>query len=64
MPIEREILSMFELGRKPSQVILVVFFLSKIAKITKDECTHRSTNLFDALISTVARLPLLFGYTP
>ena len=24
VPIEREILSMFELGRKPSQVILVV----------------------------------------
>ena len=50
MPIEKEILNMLELGRKPSQVILVVFFQSKIAKIAKDKCTHRSTNTFDASI--------------
>ena len=29
LPIAREILSMFELGRKPSQVILGVFFYQK-----------------------------------
>ena len=39
-------------------------FTSKIANIAKDKCTHRSTNPFDASISTVARLPLLCGYTP
>ena len=32
MPIAREILSMFELGRKPSQVILVLFFHRKEQK--------------------------------
>ena len=47
---------MFELGRKPSQVILVRF-TSKIAKIAKVKCTHRTTNPFDASISTIARLP-------
>ena len=35
-----------------------------MAKIAKDKCTHRSTNPFDASISTVARLLLLCGYTP
>ena len=55
---------MFELGRKPSQVVLGVFFLSKIAKIAKDKCTHRWTNAFDASISTIARVTSLCGYTP
>ena len=32
MPIARELLSMFELGRKPSQVILVVFLDRKSPK--------------------------------
>ena len=32
MPIEREILSMFEFGRKPSQVILVVLLDQKSQK--------------------------------
>ena len=32
MPIAREILSMFELGRKPSQVILVLFLHRKLQK--------------------------------
>ena len=34
------------------------------AKIAKNKCTHRSTNPFDASISTVASLLLLCGYTP
>ena len=38
MPIAREISSMFELTRKPSQVFLVVLLSrSKIAKIAKDK---------------------------
>ena len=40
MPIAREILDMLDLGRKPSQVISVVFFTSKLAKIAKDKCSH------------------------
>ena len=32
MPIAREILNMFELGRKPSEVILVVFLVQKSEK--------------------------------
>ena len=46
MPIAREILSMFELPRKPSQVVLVVVLSrSEIAKIAKGikGCTHRAT---------------------
>ena len=39
-------------------------FPSKRAKIAKNKCTHRSTNHFDASISTVVSLPLLCGYTP
>ena len=64
MPIKREILSMFELGRKTSQVILGVFLDRKIAKIAKDKCTHRSTNPLYASIFTIARHPSLCGYTP
>ena len=45
MPIAREILSMFELGRKPSQVISVLFFTSN-AKIAKDNYPLRFL-LFD-----------------
>ena len=37
---------------------------SKIAKIAKVKCTHRSTNPFDASIPTIARPPSLYGYTP
>ena len=47
MPIEREILSMFEL-----------------AKIAKDKCTHRSTNTFNASISTHGKPSSVCGYTP
>ena len=32
MPMEKEILNMLELGRKPSKVILVVFFNRKLQK--------------------------------
>ena len=45
MPIAKEILNMLELGRKPSQVILVVFFREKIAKIAKDKCPHCAMDL-------------------
>ena len=45
MPIAREIVDMLELGRKPSQVILVVCFRSKIAKIAKDKCSHSAMDL-------------------
>ena len=45
MHIAREILSMFELGRKPSQVILGVFISSKIAKIAKGKCSHCAMDL-------------------
>ena len=45
MPIAKEILDMLDLGRKPSQVISVVFFTSKIAKIAKDKCTHSAMAL-------------------
>ena len=54
-------------GKYWSQAISSNFsslFTSKRAKIAKDKCTHRSTNPFDALISTVASLPSLCGYTP
>ena len=40
MPIAKEILDMLEIGRKPSQIILVVFLDRKIAKIAKDKSTH------------------------
>ena len=40
MPIAKEILDMLDIGRKQSQVISVVFFTLKIAKITKDVCSH------------------------
>ena len=60
MPIEKKILDMLDLGREPFQF----FFKSKLAKIAKVKCTHRSTNLFDASICTIARPPLLCGYTP
>ena len=39
-------------------------FRSKIAKITQDKCTHRSTNTFNASISTHRKSSLLCGYTP
>ena len=55
---------MFKLGRKPSQVILVVFLDKKITKIAKDKCTHRSTNTFNASISTHRKPSSLCGYTP
>ena len=45
MPITKEILDMLALGRKPSQVILVALFRSKIAKITKDKCSHCAMDL-------------------
>ena len=61
MPIEKEILNMLDLGRKPFQL----FFYIEIGKDRKDpdKCTHRSTNPFDASIFTIARLPSLCGYT-
>ena len=40
MPIEREILDMFDIGRKPLYGDSVVLFTSKIAKVVKDKCTH------------------------
>ena len=45
MPIAREILDMLELGRKRSQVILVVFLDQKISKIAKDKCSHCAMDL-------------------
>ena len=36
MPIEKEILNILDLGRKPFQL----FFTSKLAKIAKDKCSH------------------------
>ena len=36
MPIAREISDMLDIGQKLSQVISVVFFISKIAKIAQD----------------------------
>ena len=43
MSIAKKILDMLlllDLGQKPSQVIQVVFFISKLAKIAKDKCSH------------------------
>ena len=40
MPIVKEILGMLDIGQNPSQVILVLFFTLKIAKIIKDKCSH------------------------
>ena len=40
MPITKEISDMFDLGRKPSQVISFVLFLSKLSKIGKGKCSH------------------------
>ena len=51
---------MLDLGRKPFQL----FFTSKLAKIVKDKCTHRSTNTLNALISTHRKPSSLCGYTP
>ena len=45
MPIAKEILDMLDIGRKPSQVISVVFFTSKIEKIAKDKCSHCAIGL-------------------
>ena len=45
MPITKEILGMLDFGRKPLQVISVVFFTSKVAKIAKDKCTHCAMGL-------------------
>ena len=36
---------MLELGRKPSQVILVVFLDRKVANIAKDKCSHCAMDL-------------------
>ena len=47
MPIAREILNMLDLGPKLTQVISVVFFTSKLAKIPKDKCSHRAMITFD-----------------
>ena len=46
MVIEREILDMLGIGLRQSQVISG-FFLSKIAKIAKDKCSHCSIILLD-----------------
>ena len=40
------------------------FITSKLAKIAKDKCTHRSTNTLNASISTHRKPSLLCGYTP
>ena len=40
MPIAKEISDMLDIDRKPLQVISVVFFTSKIAKIAQDKCSH------------------------
>ena len=40
MPIAKEKSSKFDLGQKPSQVISVVYFKSKLAKIAKDKCSQ------------------------
>ena len=60
-----------DIGRKPSQVILVVFFTSKIAKIIQHRCSHCPMASDGALrwLSTVLshghRIELsLSGYTP
>ena len=44
MPITREI-DMLDLGQKPLQVISVVFFTLKLAKIAKDKCSHCAMTL-------------------
>ena len=40
MAIAKEILNMLDLGVKPTQVISVVFFISKLAKIAQDKCSR------------------------
>ena len=40
MPIVKEISDMLNIGQKPSEVILVVFFTSKLAKIAKEKCSQ------------------------
>ena len=40
MPIKQEISDKLDYGRKPSQVISVVVFTSKIVKIAQDKCSH------------------------
>ena len=42
----KEISDMLDIGQKPSQVISVVFFTPKIAKIAKDKCSHCVMGLF------------------
>ena len=49
MPIGRYILSMFELGRKPSQVILVVFLDQKYQK--SQRISYPLTNGFRLFLS-------------
>ena len=45
MPITKEILVMLDIAGKPSQVISVVFLRSKLARITKDKCSHCAMGL-------------------
>ena len=40
MPTAKEIADMLDIGRNTLQVISVVFFTSKIAKIAQDKCSH------------------------
>ena len=47
MPFAKEILNLLDLGRKPTQVISVVFFTLKLAKIVKDKCSHCAMALDD-----------------
>ena len=55
MPIAREILSMFELGRKPSQVILVLFLHRKEQKSQRISVpTDRQTLLMHRYLQSQA----------
>ena len=45
MPMAKEISDMLDIGRKPSQVISVVFFTAKIGKIAKNKCSHCAMTL-------------------
>ena len=44
MPIAKEILDMLEIGRKPSQVVLVLFLIEN-SKNHKDRCSHCAMDL-------------------
>ena len=68
MPIAKEILNMLGLGRKPSQVNLIVFLDRKLAKIAKDGCRqpHRKESSLcgDTPLHNAFSFPLRWQFYP